>query len=62
MSLWLIGVQGSAMQEVVVLTGDWPVFLVALLRAGRQACPQARPPRPPAGRRGVWKVAWLNLW
>lgn len=36
MSLWLIGVQVSAMQEVVILTGDQPVFLVALLRARRR--------------------------
>lgn len=36
MSLWLIGVQVSAMQEVVILTGDRPVFLVALLRARRR--------------------------
>lgn len=63
MSTWLIGVQGSAMQEVVlILPGKRPVFLVDLLRAGRQVSSWTCPLCPPAGRREVWEATWLNHW
>lgn len=62
-STWLIGVQGSATREVLlILIGKGPVVLVDLLRAGRQVCPQTRPPCPPAGRREVREATWLNQW
>lgn len=63
MSTRLVGMQGSAMQEVVlILTGKGPVFIVGLLTAGRQICPQTCPPCPPAGRREVWEATRLNRW
>lgn len=49
--MWLIGVNFNA--EVLILTGKGSVFLVGLLRAGRQVCPQMCPLCPLCEERGV---------